>query len=89
MLKSSLLKLYLAEESVGIINLQGVQVVEPKKYSKIQVLSDELGLYLVQKNGKYGVLNRSGDIVVHCEYDSIGIPEKLLETFEFSIEDNK
>ena len=26
---------------------------------------------------------------MHCEYDSIGLPEELLETFEFSADDNK
>ena len=77
------------EESIGIINLQGTQVVPPRNYSNIQVLSDELGLYLVEKNREYGVLNRSGEIIVHCEYDNIGIPENILTAFNFSVEDNK
>lgn len=77
------------EESIGIINMDGNQVVPPKNYSNIQVLSDELGLYLVEKDSKYGILNRSGEVIVHCEYDSIGLPEDLLENFEFTVEDNK
>lgn len=77
------------EESIGIINLEGNQVVAPKNYSNINVLSDELGLYLVEKDEEYGVLNREGEVIVHCEYDSIGLPEELLETFEFSADDNK
>ena len=77
------------EESIGIINLQGTQVVPPKNYSNIQVLSDTLGLYLVEKNHEYGVLNRNGEVVVHCEYDKIGIPEDVLTGFNFSVENNK
>ena len=77
------------EESIGIINVQGTQVVSPRNYDDIQVLSDKQGLYLVEKDGEYGVLDRSGEVVVHCEYDSIGIPEDLLTTFKFSVEDNK
>lgn len=77
------------EESVGIIDIKGNSVVPPRNYDNIQVLSDDLGLYLVEKDGKYGVLNRKGEVVVHSEYDSIGIPEELLTTFNFSVEDNK
>lgn len=77
------------EETVGIINANGDQVVPPRNYSNIQVLSDELGLYLVEKDGQYGVLDRKGEVVVHCEYDSIGIPENVLTAFNFSVEDNK
>ena len=57
------------ENSVGIIDDSGKLVVSPKNYNDIQVLSDELGLYLVDKNEDYGVLNRKGDIIVHCEYE--------------------
>ena len=77
------------EESIGIINVQGTQVVAPKNYGSIQVLSDQLGLYLVEKEGEFGVLNRSGEVVVHCEYDEIGIPQEILDTFNFGVEDNK
>ena len=77
------------EETIGIINLQGTQVVAPKNYSNIQVLSDQLGLYLVEKNREYGVLNRNGEVIVHCEYDNIGIPENILTAFQFSVENNK
>ena len=77
------------EESVGIINLDGKTVVQPKSYDNIQILSDELGLYLVEKDEKYGVLDKTGEVIVHCEYDSIGIPETLLTSLEFSVEDNK
>lgn len=77
------------EESIGVINVTGGQVVPPKNYSSIQVLSDELGLYLVEKDGEYGVLDKNGEIIVHCEYEQIGIPEDILSTFNFKVEDNK
>ena len=77
------------EETVGIIDINGKIIVSPKNYSSIQVLSDNLGLYLVYKDEKYGVLNRQGDIIIHCEYDSIGIPDELLKKFNFSIDKSK
>ena len=77
------------EESVGIINIQGGQVVPPRNYSNISVLSGDLGLYLVEKDGEYGVLDKFGEIILHCEYDSIGMPESLLTEFQYSVEDNK
>lgn len=77
------------EESVGIIDMQGKQVVSPKNYNSIQILSDELGLYLVEKNGDYGVLNRAGKTIIHCEYKKIGIPDSILSTFDFKAEDNR
>lgn len=77
------------EESVGIISVNGSTVVPPKNYSNIQILSDELGLYLVEKDEQYGVLDKDGEVVVHCEYDSVGIPEDVLTEFEFSAGSNK
>ncbi len=77
------------ETSVGIINSRGDSVVKPKNYSNIQILSDNLGLYLVEKDGEYGVLDKEGEVVVHCEYDNIGIPENVLESFDFAVESNK
>lgn len=77
------------ENSIGIIDDKGDQRIEPKKYSDIKILSDELGLYLVEKDEKYGVLDREGKIVIHCEYDSIGIPSNIVSDFDFSLEDSR
>lgn len=77
------------EESIGIIDIQGNQVIAPQNYSNIQVLNDELGLYLVEKNEKYGVLDKTGEEIVFCEYDSIGFSDELIEKFHFSVEDDK
>lgn len=77
------------EESVGIINSLGEQVVAPKNFSNIRVLNDKLGLYLVEKDEQYGVLDKSGKVIIHCEYDEIGVPEDIISTFKFSVEDDK
>ena len=65
-----------AEGSVGIVSQEGQTIIKPTEYDDIAVL-DEVGkLYLVEKDGKFGVLNGDGDIVVYSEYDSIGIQNK-------------
>lgn len=70
-----------AEGTIGIIAVDGTVVISPKNYDNISVLSDSLGLYLIEDNGLYGVLNRKGDVVVYAEYDSIGLPEETLLEF--------
>lgn len=71
-----------AEGTIGIIAVDGKVVISPKNYDNISVLSDKLGLYLIEDNGLYGVLNRDGDVVVYAEYDSIGLPEETIENFK-------
>lgn len=71
-----------AEDTIGIISMDGKVVISPKNYDNISVLNDSLGLYLIEKDGLYGVLNREGDVVVYAEYDSIGLPEELIKEFE-------
>ena len=77
------------EESVGIIDFEVNSIISPKNYNSIQVLSDELGLYLVKRNDEYGVVNRNGEIVIYCEYDFIGISEELINSFKLSLDENK
>jgi len=76
-------------EKVGLVSYDGDVIISPKSYDNISILSDELGLYLVEKNAQYGVLNRDGKIVVHAEYDSIGLSDEQLEEYEYTSEDNK
>jgi hypothetical protein len=77
------------EETVGIVGSDGVSIISPKSYENIDVLSDDLGLYLVEKNNQYGVLNRNGDVVVHAEYDSIGLSDSVVSAMNMSSEDNR
>ena len=65
-----------AENTIGLLSGEGREIIEPTAYDDISVLNAEKQLYLVQKNGKYGVLNRQGEIVVHAEYDQIGLEDE-------------
>lgn len=76
-------------ETVGVVNYKGESIISPKAYDEITVLSDSLGLYVVEKDNQYGVLNRDGDVVVHCEYDSIGFSEDDITAYNISYDDNK
>ncbi len=68
-----------AEDSVGIVDKAGNTIVKPTAYDSIANLDEVNKLYLVEKNGKYGVVNRNGDTIVYAEYDSIGLknPEEF------------
>ena len=48
---------------VGIINAQGKSKID-LEYEEIKVLDEDLGLYIVKQNEKYGVVNQNGNIVV-------------------------
>lgn len=61
-----------AEKTVGLISSEGNTIIKPTDYDEISVLDQVNGLYLVKKDTDYGVLNRSGDVVVYVEYNEIG-----------------
>ena len=42
-------------------------------YDKIQTMDNKNGLYLVQQNNSFGVLNMNGDIIIEPEYKQIGL----------------
>lgn len=65
-----------AENSVGIVAKDGTTIIKPTEYDNIAVLDELNKLYLVEKDGKYGVLNEAGETIVYAEYDSIGIENK-------------
>ena len=75
-----------AENTVGLLDCEGKTIIKPMEYDEISVLDEVTQLYLVKKSGKYGVLNRKGDIIVHVDYDRIGLKEKELEAFKTNIE---
>ena len=62
-----------AEGSVGVISKEGKTIIKPTEYDNISVLDEKEKVYLVEKNNKYGVVNHSGDTIIFCDYDSIGI----------------
>lgn len=65
-----------AENSVGIISKDGNTIVKPTEYDTISNLDEFNKLYLVEKDGKYGVVNGEGDTIVYAEYDEIGIKDE-------------
>jgi len=65
-----------AENTVGLLDEEGKTIIQPTDYDDISILDEIEQLYLVEKDNKYGVVNRDGEIVLHVDYDSIGISEK-------------
>jgi hypothetical protein len=76
-------------ETVGIVDYEGKQVIPLKSYENISVLSNELGLYIVEKDDKYGILNSSGNVVAYTDYSEIGLDETTRNTYGYTIDDNK
>lgn len=62
-----------AGSTVGLLDRNGKTIIKPMEYDEISILDEVKQLYLVKKDRKYGVLNRKGDIVVHVDYDRIGL----------------
>ena len=48
----------------------------------MSILDEIEELYLVEKNRKYGVVNRDGEVVIHVDYDRIGL--KNIDDFKIS-----
>ncbi len=63
-----------------------VGIISAKKETKVQILYNNLelidkdvGLYVARIDQKYGVIDSKGNIVIHIEYDEIGIDNTLFE----------
>ena len=48
------------------------------EYDSLKLIDNSIGLYLVENNRKYGVLDRTGKILINLEYDKIGIENPKL-----------
>ncbi len=60
------------DKKVGILSSNKdtkVQII----YDSIELMDSDAGLYVAQKEGKYGVLDLKGNIKIHIENDEIGI----------------
>ncbi len=64
-----------ANNNIGLLSSDGKTIIKPTEYDSISVYNAEKQLYLVEKNGKYGVLNRKGEVVIHAEYSQIGLAD--------------
>ena len=62
------------ESKMGILSTDGVTKINPN-YDEIKQISKDLNYYLVSNNEKYGVINHNGNVVIHLEFEKIGIEE--------------
>ncbi len=71
-----------AENTVGLLDKTGSTIIKPMDYDNMSILDEIEELYLVEKNRKYGVVNRDGEVVIHVDYDRIGL--KNIDDFKIS-----
>lgn len=71
-----------AENTVGLLDKEGNTIIQPMDYDDMSILDQIEELYLVEKDHKYGVLNREGEVVLHVDYDRIGL--KNIEDFKLT-----
>lgn len=71
------------EKKVGIITSTGKTKVTPQ-YDALKQIDKDLNLYLVTTNGKSGVIEKNGKILIYLEYEQIGI-----DTTQFPTNDIK
>lgn len=67
--------------TVGILDQEGGNVIKPDEYDDISIYDDEHMLYLVKKDGNYGVVDKKGNRVIYTDYEEIGLLDK--KDFEF------
>ena len=61
-----------SNKKVGILSSSGelqIQLV----YDSLELMDIDAGLYLAERDDNYGVVGMNGNIVIHLEYDEIGI----------------
>lgn len=63
------------DSKVGILDAEGNTIISPKDYDSIEMFDEEKRLFLVKKDGKYGLLNENSEIVIHTNFDEIGIDD--------------
>lgn len=71
------------ESKVGIITSDGTTKVAPQ-YDALKQIDKDLNLYLATNNGKSGVIEKNGKILIYLEYEQIGI-----DTTQFPTNDIK
>lgn len=53
-------------------------------YDDIKMLDKASGLYVVKSNNKYGVIDNTGNTIIHLEYDKIGVNSDKFPTNNIS-----
>ena len=72
------LLIYVQDEKIGLINLEGEVIAEPI-YESIEGLPYKEGELLVQLEGKYGIINNKGNDLVEPQYDQITVDNYTTE----------
>ena len=75
---------YKENEMYGLINLKGKRITKPI-YEEIKSLNGKVGELLVKKDGKYGVINNKGNILIDIKYDYVGADEYYSENNGYKI----
>ena len=57
---------------VGVLTNDGYTKI-PINYEELKIIDNEIGLYLVKLNSKYGILDKNGNILIYLDFDKIGI----------------
>lgn len=82
-------ELYIKVENgtMGLLDTEGGTIIPPSEFEEISLLDDdgENQLYLVKKGQEFGVVSRTGKILIHAENDEIGLDEKVLS--DYTLED--
>lgn len=62
------------EEQMGVIDLTGKTIIEPK-YDKIQYIP-QTGDFLAESNGKVGIISKDGAMKIQLMYDSLQLMDR-------------
>lgn len=57
---------------VGLVDNKGNSKIQAI-YDSLETLDDQTNLYIAKSNNKYGVVDENGKIIIHLEFDKIGI----------------
>ncbi len=67
------------EKKVGIITSEGDTKVNPQ-YDALKQIDKKLNLYMATTNGKSGIIEKNGKILIYLEYEQIGIDANQFPT---------
>ncbi len=68
------------ENSVGLLDKTSKTIITPTKYDSLSVFDEYNKLYLAEENGKFGILDVKGEIIIPVAFDKIGL--KSIEFFD-------
>ena len=67
-----------SEYQYSLYDSEGNLKTEDRKYDILEIMDQELELFLIQTDNLYGVINGEGEIVIYPEYDKIGINDPTI-----------